>query len=476
MNNITQLCRWFCSLLTEDGLFSAICILLDVYYGRKTDFKLRSQADFPNYRKFHVDSELPLLSPPTPKANWKEMQKIDPLKPIRRRGNSGPSRNLRCQHCDAPNDYLYLNGKNSTQALCKICNGSTPTDRQRQTSDCPYFCPHCNRRLGKWKQTDAMTIYKCFHYDCPNYLNRLAELSPEEQEVQKTGKSSQFKLHYQFREYHIKPHQIRVGKPPGVPVNLAAIKNNYHTLGLVLSYAVSVGLSARKTAQVMEKIHGIQISHQSVINYINSAAVNAWNFFQKHRPPLGDDIICGDETYVRAKSIWHYTWLFSGDKSRAIHAFNTSEDREMNSALATFNMLLEVRPQNYQIEFVADGNPSYDAAAQLLNMEAKRKKQVLPLLRRKVIGLQNINQESTDYRRFKQLIERLNRTYKYHTRPRAGFKSFNGYRCLTVLFVVFYNYIRPHSSCRQRPPVPIPEIEALNTWPGQWLKMLQMAI
>jgi putative transposase len=476
MNNITQLCRWFCSKLTEDELFSSICILLDVYYGRKSDFKLRPKEDLPNYHQYHVDEDLPLLERPAPILNWKELLKETAVKPIKSRGGGRPSKHLRCQHCDAPSPYLYLNGRKSTQALCKVCHGSTPTNRQRCKNDTPYFCPHCNGRLGTWKRSKDTTIYKCFSYKCPYYLSNLANLNQEERALQKTGKSSQFKLHYQFRDYHFEPHSMRVGKPDGVPVNLAAIKNNRQTLGLVLSYAVSVGLSARATSQVMEKIHGIQISHQTVINYINSAAVNAWNFFHKHRPPLEDDMLCGDETYVRTCGSWHYTWLLLGDKSKAIHAFNTSDNRNMTSALATFNMLLENVPEGQQVEFVADGNPSYDAAVQMLNFAALNNNKTLPLKRHKVIGLQNLDKESTKYRRYKQIIERLNRTYKYHTRPRAGFKSFKGYNCLTVLFVAFYNYIRPHSSCRGEPPVPIPELEAVTTWPGQWLKLLQMSI
>ncbi|MCF6175429.1 MAG: hypothetical protein L3J71_06660 [Victivallaceae bacterium] len=62
------------------------------------------------------------------------------------------------------------------------------------------------------------------------------------------------------------------------------------------------------------------------------------------------------------------------------------------------------------------------------------------IVRHKVVGLENIDKESTEFRRFKQIVERLNRTYKYHTRPRAGFKTFDGAVCLTVLFVAFCNF------------------------------------
>jgi len=39
----------------------------------------------------------------------------------------------------------------------------------------------------------------------------------------------------------------------------------------------------------------------------------------------------------------------------------------------------------------------------------------------KVIGLQNLDEESKLNRHFKQIIERFNRTYKYHVRADSGF-------------------------------------------------------
>jgi len=59
------------------------------------------------------------------------------------------------------------------------------------------------------------------------------------------------------------------------------------------------------------------------------------------------------------------------------------------------------------------------------------------MIKHTAIGLQNLDNESDEYRNFKQLVERLNRTYKYHTRPRAGFKSFYGAVALTTFFLHF---------------------------------------
>ena len=128
-------------------------------------------------------------------------------------------------------------------------------------------------------------------------------------------------------------------------------------------------------------------------------------------------------------------------------------------------------PKDKFIEFISDGNPSYDAAALYLNFGLEK-----PILKRySVIGLKNEDEESTEFREYKQLIERLNRTYKFHTRQRSGFKNFNGATALTVLFVTHYNFLRPHSALKYKTPRHIKELDAILTLQGKWSKILQMA-
>jgi transposase-like protein len=129
------------------------------------------------------------------------------------------------------------------------------------------------------------------------------------------------------------------------------------------------------------------------------------------------------------------------------------------------------QPPPFPIEFIADGNPSYDAAVHVINADADGK----PLERRTVVGLENIDEESEQYRPFKQLIERLNRTYKFHTRARSGFKSQQGAVALTALFAAYYNFLRPHHTLYQRTPIHIAELHEPDTLQGQWLKLLQLA-
>ena len=111
--------------------------------------------------------------------------------------------------------------------------------------------------------------------------------------------SSQFKLCYQYREYHFTPAELQTVSPRDTLRSLNTIHNSYNTVGLVLAYSISYGISARMTKQILWDVHNISISHQTVLNYLQNASVLVWNFIQKYQGMVSDTQIIGDETYIR---------------------------------------------------------------------------------------------------------------------------------------------------------------------------------
>ena len=89
--------------------------------------------------------------------------------------------------------------------------------------------------------------------------------------------------------------------------------------------------------------------------------------------------------------------------------------------------------------------------------------------------MQNLDSESEEFRPFKELIERLNRTYKFHTRAACGFNSKNGAVALTTLFVTHYNFLRGHISLNYSVPIPLEELKDIDTLQGKWAKVIQLA-
>ena len=93
-----------------------------------------------------------------------------------------------------------------------------------------------------------------------------------------------------------------------------------------------------------------------------------------------------------------------------------------------------------------------------------------------MIGLENRDEVSKEFRPFKQRIERLNRTYKHPVRPACGFETSNGAVALTTLFVTHYNFLRPHATLKYRVPVPLAELAPVATLQGKWNKILERAL
>jgi putative transposase len=487
-NDLFKLIQWFCRKLTYNDLASVVPVLQEVLSGSRKDVDLKpSEERPPNYRQFRVDPTLPLTEPPVPKEeppDWRQIQKERERKTgkriaivARRKDSAIPPEKCSCQHCGAPVRYLYLNnGAAGSQVLCKLCGKTSPTGKPRRESKTRYWCPHCGRALFEWKEDGLCTAFKCQNNACSFYNRNLAALTPGEHRMRQEGNTSQFKLHYLFREYHYASGQLPLKRPEEAPVDLNRIHHSLHTVGLCLTFTVSFGLSARMTADALRKIFGIGISHQTVLNYANAAALHLSDFSDRHAPkPEGT--CAADETYIKVNGITRYTWFIIAKIRRAICGWNLSETRGAEPALALIHNCYGKPgdPKCETAELVTDGLPSYDSAVVAYNTDAVAQGGADILAKRTVIGLQNLDPESEAYREYKQLVERLNRTYKFHTRPRAGFKDFDGACALTTLFVVYYNFMRPHGSLGRKPPVELECLKGKELYPDQWVELIRQA-
>lgn len=486
---LMHLVKWFCRHLTYNDLASAIVVLHEVLSGTRKDISLKPNEKPPHYRNFRVDTVPPLLEPPavlakTPNSDWQDLLRIHevehgkPLLPIKRKASSEPPSGCRCQHCNAPRKYLYLNngGKNS-QVLCKICSQTSPTHRVHRQSKARYWCPHCGNALSVWKTGTVSITFKCFSYTCPHYLNNRKKLTAEESNQRDLQKyDPNFKLHYQYREFHLTAQDLKTARPESQgasKVDLARIHNNHHVVGLVLTFMINLGLSSRVTRDALKGIFGISISHQTVINYVNAAAAHLSPLLERCNPrPSGT--AAADETYIIVDGQWNYTWFIIDSLTRAICGYNLSNNRSTQPAIALLHDCYGPPTENnLSAKLVTDGNPSYDSA--IIAYNAAVPEDGKKLIKNTVIGLENLDPESTEYRRFKQLVERLNRTYKYHTRPRAGFKTFEGAVALTTLFVAYYNFMRPHSALKMKTPVLLTCLQEVDLMPDAWVTLLKQA-
>ena len=83
-----------------------------------------------------------------------------------------------------------------------------------------------------------------------------------------------------------------------------------------------------------------------------------------------------------------------------------------------------------------------------------------------MIGLTNDDEVSARYRPYKQIIERLNRTYKASYRPTNGFDNIDGANYDLALWVAYYNFLRPHKHFRVLNHVQM--LDNADNMPGKW--------
>ena len=247
------------------------------------------------------------------------------------------------------------------------------------------------------------------------------------------------------------------------------IRNSLNTLCLALTFHISFGISARKTAFILKNVFSIPASYQTILNYAQQAAYYCHQFNLHHKGDV-DDIQPGDETYIKINGKQNYTTFFISPKRRKITSYHVDSARDTLAATTAMIEAIRTAKPDQDITFITDGNPSYSSGIHFINQHLDKS-----LSLKKVIGLQNLDSVSTEFRPFKQLIERLNRTYKFHTRATHGFKSDNGAIALTTLFVTYYNFLRPHYALDYSTPIPLKEIDNIETLQGKWAKIHNMA-
>ena len=81
----------------------------------------------------------------------------------------------------------------------------------------------------------------------------------------------------------------------------------------------------------------------------------------------------------------------------------------------------------------------YRVSTEMPNSEAALAEPII-----QVIGLANDDAVSAEHLPFKQMIERLNHTYKASYRHTNGFDNIDGANYDLALWVAYYNFLRPH--------------------------------
>src|SRR5690625_58450 len=447
--------------------------LLGIILGKSVARALYDEPVNKPYRKFEVD-EMPVIEIPE-KLDYQEListyekEHGKELKPIARRKNSVVKvpANLTCPKCSAPSAFIYANNGAKGQYQCKVCS-CLFSKKNRFLKEAIIKCPHCLKTLERIKERKDFHVFKCKNNNCSYYQRKLNQMTKDEKLRFKADPQA-FKVRYIFREFHLDFDPLSKETPVKPKVDLSRIYVSPHTLGLILTYHVNYSIPARKTAALMYDIHNVTISHQTILNYANSVALITKPFVD-HYPYELSNSFCGDETYIRVKGKWHYLFFFFDAVKKIILSYPVSPNRDTPSAIkALGDVFKKFKEIPKDLMFVVDGNPIYILAQHYFAQHD------IHFDIHKVIGLTNDDPVSKEYRPLKQIIERLNRTFKGNYRATTGFASQAGSVSYVTLFVAYFNFLRPHASLEYQVPVVIPELEKMPNMPERWTKLISLA-
>lgn len=431
----------------------------------------------PKYQKFKVD-KLPKFQ--YHQDSWTYEGLLDyylqhygkTIKPVKRHQGNNPDfpENCTCPECGAPHQYLYRNNGKGNQLLCKICSTRFSPDLNRFSKNFTLRCPYCEHALVKTKERKDFNIYKCVNSKCSYYVRNFAKLDV----IAKNDEQArhEYKLHYIYRDFTTDFFSMDLDSLPKNASSLKFGKFSPYIIGLCLTYHINYQISLRRTADIMWDVHGVKISHQQIANYCKTAAMIVKPFVDNYDYKPTNEF-AADETYIKVRGKKGYVWFIMDAVKRSILGYRCSENRSVGPCILTmrqaFKHFKQKLPDNFK--FVADGYSAYPLAAMQFEHEFGND---FTFDVTQVIGLTNDDPVSTEFRPFKQKIERLNRTFKASYRQTCGYDSYDNASFDLSLWVAYYNFLRPHNYCNRNVLNAIPALECLHRMPDKWQQLIML--
>jgi transposase-like protein/uncharacterized protein YbaR (Trm112 family) len=422
----------------------------------------------PKYQKFKTD-KLPVVQKSF-KQDWQFLLAYylhkygEKLKPVKRRNGKCIPEDTFCPVCNAPHLYIYDNNGGNGQFLCKVCGHTFVFENKPKTLK--LKCPYCNHALSPIKHRKFFTIHKCINKNCSYYLHNLR--SVKKQIIAKKQKYKH-KLHYLYREFAVDFFAMDMDSLPKYASSLKFRKNSAHIMSLCLTFHVNLGLSLRKSSQALFDLYGIKVSHTMIANYCQTAAVVIKPFVD-HFDYKKSNTFVADETYIKVRRLKGYVWFIMDALHRSIIGYQVSDNRSVGPCILAMRMAFrKIKKLPEKFNFVADGYSAYPLAAQQF---ALKKDNPLIFFITQVFGLTNDDAISKEFRPFKQMVERLNRTFKLTYRCSCGYDNFDGANYAVSLWVAYYNFLRIHSAKSFKVLNQVDQIQNAENMPGKWQALI----
>jgi len=406
--------------------------------------KPRHRCDVPD------DSIPPLFDDPEPqpRAHWKNLlAKAEAqgrvIRPLTRRRKPLEPTVQTCPNCQAPRAYLESFGHDPQgwqKLRCRVCRYQFAPERSPRPQLRPR-CPFCERALEIYKHRTDFDVYRCSNPDC-------------------TGRQVLGKR-YKWRNYRWDPNQLQVAQPTGRPVvDLRRLRYGAQILTLAIHSVIGLGLSLRQAQRNLWAMWQLNISPEAIRQWLLAVAVQLAPLLGRIPLPLSG-CVAVDESYIRIRGRWFYLFTAMDAIRGHIPALHLSPKRSAFAAAAILRAVSR-RYGKRPWTLITDGAPIYRIAIEYL-----RARRLTSLSQHHVvIGLEKTTDEPQGARQTKNRLERLFGTYKAHYKRHKSFQTFQGALAHAILYMAFYNHLKPHDAHRGQPPVPLTTAsgQPINDW------------
>lgn len=217
------------------------------------------------------------------------------------------------------------------------------------------------------------------------------------------------------------------------------------------------GESLRSVKQFLT-LQGVNVSHQTVLNWITKYTKLMKAYLDKITPQVGD-AWRADEVYVKVKGNMKYLFALMDDETRFWIAKEVADRKEGHDASGLFKQAKEVAHTKPKV-IITDGLHSYSEAYRKEFWEINREKRTLHIRNIHMQGDMNNNK-----------MERMNGEFRDREKIMRGIKKddsvmFDGYQ-------MYHNYLRPHMGLDGQTPAEKCGIKIEGN--NKWITLIQNA-
>ncbi len=241
-------------------------------------------------------------------------------------------------------------------------------------------------------------------------------------------------------------------------VNLGFEKMKHNPQGITTAMQLYFsGESLRNTARAL-RLMGVQVSHQTVYNWIEKYTSLMEKYLDKITPQLGDTWRA-DELYMKFHGNMKYVFAMMDDETRFWIAQEVADTKDTHDARHLFQLARERAGKRPHI-LITDGMRSYRDAYLKEFRTVKLSENTVHIRQITLKGQHNNNK-----------MERLNGEIRDREKVTRNLKKPDS-PILTGL-QIYHNFVRPHMALKGRTPADLAGIEVQGE--NKWLTLIQNA-